>query len=218
MRTPRSIFAVLIVVGSYTTASAANIANIYNTGVDNLGVAFAAPNVVDPHYSIISPANFTAVTVDDTTYPFPPWLPNNAGSRWIGPAADSYGPAGPWIYRTTFNLPANAILSSVNVMGCWATDDPGTDIRINGASTGQTSLFSYSALTPFSVTSGFVVGTNTLDFYVTNAGGPTGLRVDCISGTYQIPEPQVAFLVTLAASATTLIRGRRRRGNFDWRA
>jgi hypothetical protein len=139
------------------------------------------------------PPNFTAVTVDDTTYPFPPWLPNNSGSRWIGPAADSYGPAGPWIYRTTFTVPANAILSTVSVGGDWATDDPGTDIRINGASTGQTSA-SFTSLTPFSISSGFVFGNNTLDFYITNAGGPTGLRVDHIVGSYQVPEPAAVAL------------------------
>ncbi|HVT29243.1 MAG TPA: hypothetical protein VHE81_14600 [Lacipirellulaceae bacterium] len=213
MRAPRTLFAVAMLLGSYTAATAANIGNIYNTGVNNSGVAFASPNVVDPHYSIILPANNTAVTVDDTTYPFPPWLPNNAGSRWIGPAADSFGPAGPWIYRTTFTVPANAILSTVSVTGDWATDDPGTDIRINGASTGQTSP-SYLALTPFSINSGFVAGTNTLDFYLTNAGGPTGLRVDHISGTYQVPEPQVVFLATVVISVSALVRRRRSQKYF----
>lgn len=196
MRFSRLICASVMVVGFATAAAAAPIANIFNTGVNGIGVAFGAPNVVDPHYSIISPPNFTAVTVDDTTYPFPPWLPNNSFSRWIGPAANSFGPSVPFIYRTTFTVPATAILSTVNVTGDWATDDPGTDIRINGVSTFQTSA-SYEALTPFAVSSGFVVGTNTLDFYLVNVGGgPTGLRVDHIAGSYQVPEPTaVALLV-----------------------
>jgi hypothetical protein len=211
MRYSRLICASLVAAGLATAASAAPITNIFNTGVNSVGVAFASPNVVDPHYSIISPTGFTAVTVDDTTYPFPPWLPNNSGSRWIGPAANSIGPSVPFIYRTTFTVPANAILGSVQVTGDWATDDPGTDIRINGASTGQTSP-SYSALTPFVVNSGFVFGTNTLDFYLTNTGGgPTGLRVDHVTGSYQVPEPTgIALVAILFSAGAWMTRGRRR--------
>ena len=207
----------VVAVSSATSLSAAPL-TIFNTGVDNSSNAWGTGGVPDIHYSlVVQPGSATAQTVTDTSFPFPPWIANNSGSRWIGPAADSNGPTGNYVYRTTFNVPANAILSSVSISGDWATDDPGTDIKINNTSTGQTSP-SYSALTPFSINSGFVLGTNTLDFYVTNVPqftNPTGLRVDHISGTYQVPEPYAAFLATMAASASTLIRGRRRRSNFD---
>ncbi len=208
----RFFFAWLMLIGSFSTATAAPITNIYNTGVNNAGNALPGPNIVDPHYSIIAPPNFLTVTVDDTNYPFPAWVANNSGSRWISRAFDANGPAAPYIYRTNFTVPANAILSTVSVTGDWATDNPGTDIRINGLSTGQTNLAfnSFAALVPFSITSGFVHGNNTLDFYVTNWDGPTGLRVDHIAGSYQIPEPASIVLVIGLLAACGGMRLRRR--------
>lgn len=211
MHKTRIFCAVLILAAYSITARAAPII-IYNTGVTNAFTTIGAPNIADPHYRIISPTGYTPVTVDDTTFPFPPWLPNVyglGGSRWIGPSSNGQGPAGPWIYRTVFNVPPAAVLSTVNVSGAWATDDPGTDIRINGTPTGQTSGF-FTALTPFTVTSGFVYGTNTLDFYLTNAGGPTGLRVDKIAGSYQIPEPTALALACGGLISGFVLRPRRR--------
>jgi hypothetical protein len=208
----RILCAVLILAGYSNAARAAPITNIYNTGVLNSFVTIGAGNIADPHYRIISPVGYTDVTVIDTAFPIPPWLANTygfGGSRWIGPSANGNGPAGPWIYRTIFTVPPTAILSTVNVTGDWATDDPGTDIRINGTPTGQTSG-SFTSLTPFSVTSGFIFGTNTLDFYLTNAGGPTGLRVDHISGSFQIPEPTALALACGGMISGFVLRPRRR--------
>jgi len=205
---------------SLTIEAAALPLTIYNTGVDNALNAWAGAGVPDIHYSlIVQPGSATAVTVNDTTWPFPPWLANNytanAGSRWIGPAADSNGPGGNYVYRTTFVVPSNAILSTVSVAGSWAVDDVGTDIRINGISTGQT-YNSFAALAPFSINSGFVLGVNTLDFYISNAfigNNPTGLRVDKISGNYLIPEPTSVCLVGLAALAGGRMLRRARRSD-----
>jgi hypothetical protein len=201
---------------SLATALIAAPLTIYNTGVDNFSAAWGSGGVPDIHYSLIAqPGSGIAQTVTDTAYPFPPWLANNygsPGSRWIGPAADANGPAGNYVYRTTFNVPNNAVLSSVSITGDWASDDPGTDIKINGTSTGQTSA-SYSALTPFSINSGFVLGTNTLDFFVTNAFNfinPTGLRVDHIAGSYQIPEPTALALGCGGLIVGLVLRRRRR--------
>jgi hypothetical protein len=208
-----------------TLCSALPIA-IFNTGVDTLSNAWGTGGVTDIHYSLLSqpsPGGLTALTVTDTAFPFPPgggpWVVNNAGSRWIGPGTpnqppfDGTGPAGNYIYRTTFNVPANALLSSVSITGDWAVDDNGTDILINGASTGQ-SILGYS-LNPFSVNSGFAFGTNTLDFLVFNGGGSpnwTGLRVDHIAGTYQqVPEPGTAVLIGAAITFSMVALRRSRR-------
>jgi hypothetical protein len=194
------------------------IGTLYNTGVDNSGVPLPSPNLADPHYSlIVSPQASTAVTVDDTTYPFPPWLPNTSTARWIGPAADSFGLGGSnFVYRTMFNLPPTANLSSVSVSGLWAVDDMGTDILINGNSSGQTTVLS-TAFTPFTISSGFVYGINTLDFPIHNLGvaafgsNPTGLIVDRLSGSYQqVPEPCTASLTVIGLLlSATLARHRR---------
>jgi hypothetical protein len=187
-----------VVTLSLSNASNAVPISIFNTGTNGSNASWGSANVSDIHYTVIAPSVFTPVTVDDTMYPFPIWMPNNygsPGSQWIGPAGpNANGPVAPFVYRTTFNLPANANLSTVSITGDWATDDGGTDIRINGTPTGQTSPFN-NAFTPFSVNSGFVFGTNTLDFHLTNnGGGPTGLRVDHIAGSFQIPEPTAIAL------------------------
>lgn len=202
--------ACLMVLGHLSTAAeAALIANLNNTGTSG-GVALVGAGVADPNYSlIVQPGSATAVTVDHTIYPIVagPWVPNNPASRWIGPDASSQGPAGNYTYRTTFTVPNTANLSTVNVSGLWGTDDPSIDIYINGNSTGNVSA-GFTSLVPFNVSSGFVFGTNTLDFALTNAGGPTGLRVDKIVGTYQVPEPASVCLagVALVAAAGVVRR------------
>ena len=117
-----------------STASAATIAPLYNTGVDNAGNALVGAGVPDPHYSlIVQPGSATAVTVDHTSFPIAPngpWVANNPFSRWIGPDQTSQGPPGNYTYRTTFNVPANANLSTVNISGMWDTDDGSIDIVV----------------------------------------------------------------------------------------
>src|SRR5438105_12530325 len=96
---------------SLATAIIAAPLTVYNTGVDNSGNAWGSGGVPDIHYGlIVQPGSAIAQTVTDTAYPFPPWIANNSGSRWIGPDASSQGPPGNYIYRTTFNVPANPIL------------------------------------------------------------------------------------------------------------
>jgi len=205
--------AMLCIAISLVTApriDAATINNLYNTGVNNFNVAIG-PNLPDPHYSlIVQPGSTTATTIDDAFFPFPFWVANNAGSRWIGPANPfGFGPAGTYTYRTTFNLPANAVLSTVNISGLWATDDNSLDILINGNSTGNVSA-GFTPLVPFSINSGFVVGLNTLDFSLNNAIISTGLRVDRIVGTFKIPEPAAACLAVFGMFASIAVLRRRR--------
>jgi hypothetical protein len=180
---------------------AATITGLFNTGVNGLGNAFGSGGVPDPHYGlVVQPGASTAQTVTDTTFPFPPWFPNNGFSRWIGPDATGFGPAGNYVYRTTFNLPANAILSTASIFGLWGTDDPSVDIYINGNPTGNVSP-GFTSLGPFSVTSGFQFGLNTLDFSLNNVISVTGLRVDRIVGSYQVvPEPVAMALAAIGAA------------------
>lgn len=194
-----------------TAESDAATLSLFNTGVNGTGTAWGSAGVTDIHYSLVLQPGVGGVakTVDDTSYPFGPWLANNSGSRWIGPATDGFGPPGFYAYRQTFFVPTSAALSSLSITGRWATDDTGTNIRINGTPTGNVST-SNTTLTPFSISSGFVHGFNTLDFVVNNAGfspftNATGLRVDDIFGAYQlgvIPEPQ-----TLGLAVTAVVFG-----------
>lgn len=183
------------------STQAVPLTGLFNTGLDSSG-NYLVTGAPDGNYSVIaSPSgSFVPVATDDSIWPLVagPWVANNPTfSRWISPQTNSGGPAGNYVYRTTFNIPANANLSTVMIGGVWGTDDPGTDILINGSSTGQISA-AFTTLVPFMVTSGFNVGLNTLDFLLTNAGGPTGLRVDRFRGKYDlIPEPGTWILAAL---------------------
>ena len=107
-------------------------------------------------------------------YPFPTWLANTGTAQWIGPARGgnemSVDSPGQYVYRQTFDL-TGFNLSTVVLNGSFAIDDQLGYIQLNGATVGPSST-SFSTLTPFTISSGFVQGENTIDFYVSN--GPTG--------------------------------------------
>jgi len=182
------------------------VTDLFNTGVDAAGNALG-DGVDDPHYALIAqpaPGGLTDVTVNDTwpIAPAGPWVANGPNSRWIGPDANQgNGPGGDYIYRTTFTLPDIADLNAVALNGLWGSDNGGFDILINGASTGQANS-GFGTLVPFSITDGFVFGTNTLDFALNNeGGGPSALRVDGINAMYLVPEPATLALLGLGALA-----------------
>ena len=118
------------------------------------------------------------------------------------------GPEGLYDYRTTFSL-SNFLAASAVITGQWATDNGGV-IQINGVSTGQHTLHQYSAFTAFTITSGFVAGLNTIDFFVNKTYGPTGLRVEQTGTANAVPEP--AALALFGVGAAMLGLARRRRG------
>lgn len=203
--------AAIAIAASSAASFGVPISGLWPTGQNNLGFTILLPGIPDPHYTLIAPPNLNDVTVNDTAYPFPPWVPNTyglGGSRWIGPAANSYGPAGTYRYVTQFSLPNNAILSTAMIAGLWGTDDNSLDIWLNGNPQGQVSA-GFTSLVPFMVTSGFQVGLNTLEFRLNNAGGPTGLRVARIGGKYLIPEPVTAGIGAIGCFAALAYRRRR---------
>ena len=185
--------------GSVTSAVARltvfeTIPDLYNTGVNDLR-APAADGLADLHYALIQNAdtNSTYAIIEDSTV-FPivegPWLANTATSKWIGPQLNTVASAvGTYVYRTTINL-TDRDPSTVVIIGRWSTDNAGTDIRVNGVSTGNPRNDSFAAYTPFTIYgTNFVAGTNTLDFVVENLAAPgyTGLRVEIIRSNVRIP-------------------------------
>jgi hypothetical protein len=103
-------------------------------------------------------------------------LANNADSKWVWQQANGQPGSVTRTFRATFVLTAERV-ATARIMGRWSTDNFGDDIRINGVSTGQTSP-GFGDWTSFAVLSGFVEGTNTLDFVVRDVGAPSAFRAE----------------------------------------
>ncbi len=208
-------------------AASAQTFTVYSTGVDSAGASLPSGTLGDPHYTLTQhPAGTSgSLQVLTSAYGFPlvsnGWLADAPDSAWIAPTNDPFlqtaGVAGYYDYQTTFDLtgldPAAASLS-----GFWATDNFGTDILINGLSTGNVSNAN-NAYSAFSIGSGFHAGLNTLDFVVLDDGqSSTGLRVSGVSGTVgpaidPVPEASttVSFALLLALGLGGAVSARRKR-------
>lgn len=195
-------------VGAVLTI-AQRVPGVFNTGVDDAGVSLAS-GTIDPHYKLIQSADTAfpgpnALVLNDSGFPIPPWLANDEASKWIAPQANQGvgNNLGDYTYRTTFDL-TGFDPASIRITGNWATDNLGLDILINGISTGQPNTGQFVLYTPFTISSGFRPGLNTLDFKLNNATpgiNPTGLRVAAIKGTgLALPDGTVPFIITQPAS------------------
>ena len=166
---------------------------IFNTGVDNSN-ALLPEGSTDPHYTLVSGpiVGATFVGMNQNTEPY---IHEDGISRWINPTMDATDsdPAGVYTYTTTFSLPAG--FTNASLSGQWLSDNEAS-MTINGGMTPVSmtpnSAASFQSWTPFSITSGFVEGVNTLEFAVTNDQvSPTALRVE-IAGSFTpaaVPEP-----------------------------
>jgi hypothetical protein len=199
-------------------AHAAPISTLYNTGTNATHGTVADGTIGDPHYTlvVVPPGSVTDILIRTAVGGFPAdfYKPgDDALSTWIGPDSFNFpfghfgGPndlidfPGTYDYRTTFDLtgldPASAM-----ILGNWSADNVGLDILVNGVSLGDTTPADafLTGFVPFTISSGFHAGLNTLDFLVSNAGinnGPTALRVE-MTGTADlaaIPEPATWLLL-----------------------
>jgi len=171
-------------------ASAATIPGLFNTGTDANNVALVGGNgVVDPHYSIFSStspgfAGHQAVTFQCC------YVANDANSRWVSLSADGSPGSNVTFYRLSFSL-AGLDPTTAVITGSGGTDNAGR-IFLNGVDTGI-NIDGFGSLVPFMLNSGFVAGTNILDFRVSDFGPPTAFRVDDLAGTANaagaVPEP-----------------------------
>ncbi|MGC8744959.1 MAG: lamin tail domain-containing protein [Verrucomicrobiia bacterium] len=188
----------------------AAISTLFNTGLDTNGAALI-PGTADGNYFISASAYSTppppqvpATVVAN----HPNWLPNDAASLWIGPIAQGTVsvPVGSYNYKTYFNLNGYDY-TQAKVVFQVAVDNDLTNVALNGNLLG----FSYSGFTAYSqqftITNGFLPGTNTLEFFTYNSGttpSPAGLRVK-ISGTAVKSLP---VNTTLSSSSVYYFRNR----------
>lgn len=203
---------------SYAASITAPI-TLFNTGVDAAGNALIGGNgIVDPHYSIFS-SDIAGVTtgVSAVTYFNGAYAPDSATSRWISHSATGFPGGGTTTFRTTFDLtglnPSSAVITGMN-----AADNAGT-ILLNGTSVGSLNG-SFNTLVPFTISTGFINGLNTLDFAVTDFGPPLALRIADISGTANnagptpvpepVPEPVSIALLGLGLAGIAAVRRKRK--------
>jgi len=185
----------LLTVGQTDGAA---ITGLFATGVDSAG-SILGDNADDPHYTLL-PSGGAAKTIFSSSIPGS-WVANDPASRWVWETASGTPTDVTRTFRITFDL-TGLLPTTAQISGTWSTDNSGLDILINGNSTANTSG-GFSAFTNFTIDSGFVPGTNNLDFVVQDLGSISGFRVGSISGTAAVvPEPSASTVGLLLALCT----------------
>ncbi len=207
LRTIPYAIAICLVALSSGVAAAAPITTLFSTGVDSAGNPLAL-GAADTHYTVNENAGNLARVVNP---PHPLYVPNDANSQWIWQQADGLPGSVTRTFRTTFDL-TGFNPNDVRINGFWAVDNNGLDILLNGASTGVSLLGSpfsnFTTLNPLSISSGFIVGVNTLEFVVQDLGPPGAFRAQL--SAFSIPEPGTLALFGLGLLGAVFARRRYR--------
>jgi hypothetical protein len=207
-----SLLAGALVAALAGQAQGAAISGLFNTGTDANNVALAGGfGVADPHWTILSStspgfAGQQAVTFNCC------YLPDDGDSRWVSLSSSGTPGLNTTVYRLSFDLTGlNA--ATAQISGLFGGDNLAT-IVLNGVDTANaTGQFSF--LTPFSISSGFVAGLNTLDVRVSDGGPPTAFRIDNLAGTAElagaaVPEPATwAMMLIGFFGLGSMVRSRR---------
>jgi len=220
-----TVFSCLILAISGYCQAGSTVPSVYSTGINDFYNPLTGDSL-DFHYQLISsPAGsgygigtYVANTSDAKVAG---WVNSGTNARWIAPATDissmtSLKATGQYIYETKFNLDRFEA-GTAEINGLWAVDDTSDGILLNDVPIGfaRNNTNEFSTLQPFSITSGFLPGINSLKFIVNNlpvsdSVNPTGLLV-VMTGTATplpiVPEPR--SIVTLIGGITLLLIARR---------
>ncbi|USX11767.1 PEPxxWA-CTERM sorting domain-containing protein [Oxalobacteraceae bacterium OTU3CAMAD1] len=207
----RIIIAAALAISAFSTAHAANINGLVNTGVGASGTA-------DTHYALSSASTASTVPVItyDNQWPISPWIGNDATSKWITPTADQSqsfdgSSSGTYTYSLSFDL-SGFKAGTASFSGRMAADNAVT-VLLNSHTISSASGF--TVWSAFASNGGFIDGVNTIEFVVTNwaqnGGNPTGLRVEFTDSTVTpVPEPET-YAMMLGGLALVGAIARRRK-------
>lgn len=207
MTIPRVLLAAVALTATLgcATAHAAVIPGLFNTGVDDAGLALVGGHgVLDPHYVIVASTTPGLAGQHAVTFHHPAYVPNDADSRWISVSPTGGPGSNVTTYRLTFSL-AGLDAATAQINGFLAVDNS-LSIFLNGAATAAGAA-GFGGLQAFSLNSGFVAGENTLDFRVTDQGEPTAFRVDGLTGTADVLPPPPTGAVPEPATWAMMIIG-----------
>jgi len=211
----RTILAVAIVLSALSTAHAATTINgLNNTGIGAGGAkdtSYTLTAVGDPWVGTVVPV----ITLDNA-WPINPWMANDTTSKWITPTANQAQSFDAWnagIYTYTLSFDLTGYNASTASFSGRVSSDNTVKVLLNNTEIASGSGF--TSWSDFSANSGFVNGTNTLDFVVTNwaqnGGNPTGLRVEFgASSVTAVPEPET-YAMLLGGLALVGAIARRRK-------
>ncbi len=161
--------------GTPGNQNATAIPTLFSTGLSANGLPVAAGSP-DPHYQIVQSANGSPPPPDiaaTVVTNHPAWAANDSTSQWISvvnPGTTNIA-AGTYSYQTTFDLTGFVPSTASLTMSLYA-DNSVTDVLLNGQSLGISAVGFASPNGPYTVTTGFVPGINTLEFVTNNADGP----------------------------------------------
>jgi hypothetical protein len=213
----RTLITAALALAAITSAHAASIGGLKNTGL-------GASGTTDTNYTLSAASSDTTIVSTtpvityDNQWPIGPWLSSDTSvSKWITPTSSQgqtfdASSSGTYTYSLSFDLTGyNAATASF--AGRLAADNSVT-VKLNNSIISTATGF--TDWTAFSASNGFVAGTNTLQFVVSNwaqnGGNPTGLRVEfgTSSVAAAVPEPETYAMLLGGLALMGLIARRRK--------